>query len=269
MENEYIIKGGEEGKKRLAILAEILHEYTKAFIEADGKIDGKKFLDLGCGGGDIALMAAQMLGTEGSVVAIDRDKEIVALAKTDAEFQGVNNITFRVLNAYDLDYSNVFDIAYSRFLLSHLQEPAIVLKKMIEAVKPGGKILIEDIDFSGHFCYPSSAAFELYLNYYVTAAQRNGQHPNIGLSLFGMFKMAGLEDITFDFIQPCFSEGQGKWMAWLTMDKIKETVMNQCLASEEEIEKILLELETFTNDSTSIISLPRIFRVRGKKAFNS
>ena len=43
MENNYIITGGDEGKKRLAILADILQDQTKALIEIAGPISGKRF----------------------------------------------------------------------------------------------------------------------------------------------------------------------------------------------------------------------------------
>lgn len=140
-----------------------------------------------------------------------------------------------------------------------------VLRKMLQALKPGGQLIVEDIDFSGHFCHPPCKAFDLYQQYFVTAAKNNGQNSNIGLSLFEMFTQAGVQNIKFDVIQPCFSEGQGKWMAYYTMDKIKDTVLKQGLASEEEIERVLRELEEFTNEKSTIMSLPRIFRVGGGK----
>jgi hypothetical protein len=136
---------------------------------------------------------------------------------------------------------------------------------MIRAVKPGGRIIVEDIDFSGHFCHPASEAFNLYLHYFVTAAKNNGQDPNIGLRLFALFDAAGVAETGYDVIQPFYNEGKGKWMAYYTMDKIKATVLKQHLAQEEDIDSVLASLEAFTNNQSSIISLPRIFRVWGVK----
>ena len=47
--NEYIISGGEEGKSRLKILADVMHPYTKSLLETLGLTSGNAFLDLGCG----------------------------------------------------------------------------------------------------------------------------------------------------------------------------------------------------------------------------
>jgi ubiquinone/menaquinone biosynthesis C-methylase UbiE len=261
-ENNYIIKGGEEGKKRLGLLSEILETYTRSFIKSVVNLKGKRFLDVGSGGGHVSLMASDMVGQEGQVTAIDFDAEIIKLAAGDAKELGIENIIYRTLDAYALDYENEFDIVFARFLLSHLQNPEIVLNKMISSVKKGGAVIIEDIDFSGHFCYPHSDAFMDYVNYFSKASQNNGQHPDIGKQLLSMLKDQNqLYDIRFDVIQPVFKSGDGKWMAYITMDKIKETLLQQGLANQDDIEKTLSELKQFTEDKNSIISLPRIFRV--------
>jgi len=265
-QNHYIIQGGEEGKRRLNVLAEVLRESTRSLITSGGEIRGSRFLDVGSGGGNVSLLASELVGPEGHVTAVDFDPEIVALATKDAKELGAGNIAYRTLDAYALDYHDEFDIAYSRFLLSHLQQPQLVLNNMVRSVRSGGRVIVEDIDFSGHFCHPASTAFSAYVDYFTTAATNNGQNPNIGLKLFSLFNDEPLLDgVKFDVIQPCHSQGAGKWMAYNTMDKIKETVLRQGLADLATIENVLSELKHFTEDEGSIISLPRIFRVTGAK----
>jgi ubiquinone/menaquinone biosynthesis C-methylase UbiE len=265
--NNYIIQGGEEGKKRLGVLSEILETSTRSLIQSQIELGGKRFLDVGSGGGHVSLMASELVGVHGHVTAIDFDNEITRLARIDAETKNISNINYRTLDAYDLDYHQDFDVAYARFLLSHLQHPEKVLHKMVQSVETGGVVIVEDIDFSGHFCYPPSEAFSAYVNYYTTVSLNNGQHPHLGLKLQSMFKnQPQLKDIRFDVIQPRFDSGNGKWMAYHTLDKIKGTIQRQGLATEEAIEEILLDLKQFTESENSVISLPRIFRVSGIKA---
>ncbi len=262
-EHDYIISGGKEGKSRLNVLADVLHHQTKALLQQHGLTKGMSFLDLGCGGGNVSLMAAGMVGNNGSVTAMDFDKEIISLAQEDATAAYAKNVSFHTMSAYDISYTNQFDIAYSRFLLSHLNDPAAVLQKMKQSVKPGGKVIVEDVDFSGHFCYPANVAFNQYLQYYAAAAKHSNADANIGPSLFSMFQTAGFEDVGFDVIQPCFNKGTGKWMAYLTLDRIKPTLIKDGIATEQTINTTLQQLEGFTKDEQTIISLPRIFRVWG------
>lgn len=245
------------------MLAEVLQQYTRALLEEQGVTPSISFLDVGCGGGNVALMAAQMAGDNGSITGIDFDEEIISLAQQDAVASGMRNISFRAISAYDISYDNEFDVAYARFLLSHLKEPFDVLLKMKNSVKPGGKIIVEDVEFNGHFCYPVCKAFDEYLQYYTIAAQKNGANPDIGPSLFSLFHKAGIEEVGFDMIQPCFNRGPGKWMAYITMDRIKNTLLEHNIADRQTIDRILQELEGFTKDEQTIMSLPRIFRVWG------
>jgi 2-polyprenyl-3-methyl-5-hydroxy-6-metoxy-1,4-benzoquinol methylase len=263
--NNYIISGGQEGKKRLHILAEALYPYTRPLLEKLGVSKGTSFLDAGCGGGDVSMMVAQMMGDNGSVTAIDFDKDIIALNKQEAADLGIQNISYETLSAYDISYSNNFDIAYARFLLSHLTEPSKALQKMAQSVKPGGKVVVEDIQFSGHFCHPACEAFNRYIEYFTTAAHSNGHNAEIGINLFSLFQQAGFHNIGFDVIQPVFNTGPGKWMAHITLDKISNTLIQQGIANNETIIQMLQELEAYTNDNNTIISLPRIFRVWGEK----
>ncbi|MBB5395885.1 bifunctional 2-polyprenyl-6-hydroxyphenol methylase/3-demethylubiquinol 3-O-methyltransferase UbiG [Mucilaginibacter sp. AK015] len=260
----YIISGGIEGKKRLNLLAGVLHGHTQLLLQANGLVHGASFFDVGCGGGDVAVMAAKITGSNGMVTAIDFDKEIIALNKKDAEGKGISNILYNTQSAYDISYHNQFDVAYSRFLLSHLTEPQRVVNNMLKSVKPGGRIIIEDIDFSGHFCYPACTAFDEYVRLFTATAKQRGQNANIGPCLPSLFKAAGIAQINFDVIQPVFAKGDGKQMAVITMDKIKQAVVAEGLADAQTVNSIITDLEAFTNDPETIIS-PRIFRVWGVK----
>lgn len=264
--NDYIISGGEEGKKRLNVLSEVLKDHTRLLLETDGSITGQRLLDLGCGGGNVALMAAGMVGPAGHVTAIDFDSAIIALAQQDASEASVQNISFTAQSAYDIDFDQEFDIVYSRFLLSHLSDPLRVLTNMIRSTRPGGKIIVEDVQFSGHFCYPQCPAFDAYLNYYNTAAINNGQNPEMGIALAELFHSAGIDTLKLDTVQPSFTKGAGKRMACITLEKIKPMVIKQGLASEETINRVLNELEAFTQNEQTLMSLPRIFRVVGYKS---
>lgn len=264
--NHYIIEGGAEGKKRLQVLAGLLHASTRRLIESVGPIAGKRFLDVGSGGGDVSIMVSGMVGPQGHVTALDFDPEIIELCQEDARRLQLGNITYRTLDAHALDDAEAFDVAYARFLLSHLQRPEDVLHRMAASLVRGGRILIEDIDFSGHFCHPASEAFDTYVRLFVSAARNNGQDPNIGLRLFRLLgEEPMLEDVQVEVIQPCFAEGQGKWMAWLTMSRIREAVLKQGLADDAAIDGILSDLQRFTEDGSTVISLPRIFRVSARR----
>ena len=66
---------------------------------------------------------AGIVGSEGRVIATDADAEIIALAGEDAKESKLTNITFQQPDACVCLWHQQFDLAYARFLLSHLSEP--------------------------------------------------------------------------------------------------------------------------------------------------
>jgi SAM-dependent methyltransferase len=210
-------------------------------------------------------MAAKMVGSTGTVTAIDFDPEIIRLAEIDKAQEGLDHLSFHVKSSYDIDYSNVFDFSYARFLLSHLKDPLAALHRMKEAVKPGGKIVVEDVHFSGHFCYPHHESFARYLELYTAVVSQRGGNAELGPQLPGLFQQADIREVGFDVIQPCFDHGEGKWMGYITLARIRDAVIDANLADTRELDRLLRQLEEFTSRPDTILSLPRIFRVWGVK----
>lgn len=266
MENNYIISGGAEGKTRLATLSEVLADETRSLIEAQGLASGKSFLDVGCGGGFVSEMAASIVGGTGRVTGIDFDESIIALNKQSAHSRLTTNVDYQSLSANNMTFNGLFDFVYARFLLSHLHNPLSVLQKMKDAAVPGGKIIVEDVHFDGHFCYPHCAAFDRYVTDYKEAARLKGANANLGPSLPSLFRQCGLINVGFDTVQPVSDSGPAKQMAILTLGRISASLLELEIETEENLSAITNDLQTFTDDNSSIMSLPRIFRVWGTKA---
>ena len=264
--HQYAIRGGKAGKARLDLLARVMLPTTTQLLDCVGLIRGMNCMDVGCGGGHVALLMGSKVGPEGRVIGTDTDEEILALARQDAEAANVTNVKFQQLDACACLWHDEFDIVYARFLLSHLNEPENCLAAMAEACLPGGSIVIEDTDFSGSFCYPTYAAYDRYTDLYQELVKRRGGDPNIGAKLPGMLRQAGIQRVELNVIQPAHIHGEGKLMAPVTMSQIADSLTAEELATEDEVQQILTELTHAAADSETVIGLPRIFQVWGKRA---
>ena len=265
-QHRYAIRGGKEGKKRLDLLACVMLPMTMQLLDRVGLIRGMKCLDVGCGGGHVAISMARVVGSEGRVLGTDTDAEILALAREDAEAAQVTNVQFQQQDACARLWHEEFEVAYARFLLSHLNEPENCLAAIVEGCLRGGTIVIEDIDFAASFCYPNCAAYERYKELYQELVQRRGVDPNIRPKLPVMLRRAGVQNVEFNVIQPAHIHGEGKLMAPLTMSRISDALIAEGLATESETQQILAELNHAAADSETVISLPRILQVWGKRA---
>src|SRR5215211_6504631 len=162
----YMIRGGQPGKARLRLIADVLRPSTRTLLQAAGIKPGMVCLDAGCGGGDVTLDLARLVGPHGSVLGIDIDDVKLSLARQDAEHEQLTNVTFHGRDATTLDAEGTYDLVYARFLLTHLRDPQMMLRQMVRAAKPGGAIVVEDINHDAIFCYPACAAVDRYITLY-------------------------------------------------------------------------------------------------------
>ena len=97
---------------------------------------------------------------------------------------------------------------YARFLLTHLRDPAAGVALMRAALRPGGRIVLEDIDYRGSLCYPESDVFRRDNEIYEETARRNGGDPYVGIRLAGLLLDAGFERVQPSIAHPVGLEGE-------------------------------------------------------------
>jgi SAM-dependent methyltransferase len=220
-------------------------------------------LDVGCGIGAVTLKLARWVGSTGQAVGIDMDERCLELARQEAIRHGLSPI-FRAEGVHDLRDEAICDLVYSRFLLTHLPEPGRAIERLVRAVRPGGLLVVEDIEFAAHFCYLPCPAFIRYVDLYQRAVTRKGGDPNIGPRLVSLLMDGGLQRVGVEVVQPTFRGGPGKRIAQVTMEHIREAVVAAGLASEGEVDAVIADLDCFTRNPQTILSLPRIFQVWGR-----
>jgi SAM-dependent methyltransferase len=158
--------------------------------------EGERVLDVGCGFGLFAHEIAARVGTGGCVVGIEREiaqieegKRIAATAAMPAAAE------IRQGDAYDFPLRpgewGTFDVAHARFLLEHLSRPEDVVAAMVRAVRPGGRIVLEDDDHDALTLYPAIPEFTAVWNAYARSYDASGRDPRIGRRLVSLLVQAG------------------------------------------------------------------------------
>lgn len=263
--SEYTIYGGDKGKSRLEVLSRVLSDSTSTFINQYNIEENYKCLDLGCGGGDVSFLISTKLNSKGSIKAIDIDQRELELAEEERKIRGIENLSFGRGDVYQLNSSGEYDLIYSRFLLSHLNNVEAALSNIKDALKPGGLLLLEDTDFSGHFSNPQNDAFDQYVRLYQMLLDKRGANANIGKELFWKLEEAGFSQIEVQISQPVFTQGEGKLMAELTFAGILQSLLEENLVSKSITADIMNELIEFGRSEETMISLPRIFQLKALK----
>jgi len=122
----YAIRGGEEGRRRLDLLARTMAPNTEALLARAGLRAGMRCIDLGCGGGHVSRYLAGRVGAGGFVVGVDVDEVKLEAARTESAQAGLTQLEFRAGNVTSWTEPATYDLVYGRFILSHIPQPAAV-----------------------------------------------------------------------------------------------------------------------------------------------
>ncbi len=256
--DSYIIAKGQSGHERLKKLTEATWKFSEPFFLKAGVQKAKKILDAGCGNGLIPQEVGKLVSSDTQIFGFDYDKEIIEIAKKLNKQKNIQFISFNI-SENELPYTEKFDFIYTRYLLSHVKNPDEVLDRLLKKLQPNGVLYVEDVDYTGHFSYPFSSAFNRYVVLYQELALILGANPLIGKQLFNMLYDRKLINIQMNSTNNGFSTGVGKEIALITLKKIFPALIQHNIISERDLNIIVADLENFTKNERTIISFPRIF----------
>ena len=142
----YALGETDRERQRLMTQAEMVRPITqRLFIDA-GIVPGMRVLDLGCGVGDVSLLLADLVGSNGEVVGVDRDPRSLEIARSRAA--GISRIAFIEADLADLAFEGEFDACVGRYILMHLPDPIAAIRMAARSVRPGGIVAFQDSDLS-------------------------------------------------------------------------------------------------------------------------
>src|SRR5256885_12690139 len=91
--------------------------------------------------------------------------------------------------------SNSFDLVYCRMLLQYLREKEQAVAELVRVCKPGGTVLLQDLDGQLLWNYPEDAGLQHSLEQVLGALAKTGFDPFVGRKLFRLAQRAGLENL--------------------------------------------------------------------------
>ena len=191
--SHYVHGTHPEEQRRLSLLNDILNRGSVREMALTG---GERILDLGCGLGQLTRRMAEAAGAGGRAVGIDRSPEQLAEARRLARDGGEDErVEFREGDVLALslpdDEWGTYDVAHTLFVLEHVPLPLDVVRAMVRAVRPGGRIVLEDEDHDVLRLWPEPEGVLPVWRAYVESYVRSGNDPFVGRKLTALLHQAG------------------------------------------------------------------------------
>src|ERR1700687_1336019 len=144
----YALGSTDAEQARLIRQAALLAPFTERFFRGAGIGPGQRILDIGSGVGDVAMLAARLVGPSGEIVGVERDVRSIARARARAAEAGVHNATFMESDVTEVTSGEPFAGVVGRCFLQFLPDAAAVLRSLSRLVRPGGVLAFHEPTWS-------------------------------------------------------------------------------------------------------------------------
>lgn len=169
-------------------------DFTHRLLMDAGVGAGMRVLDVGCGSGDVTLLAASLVGKHGRVVGIDREEGPLAVGRGRARERDFPNVAFarNDINALAPDLG-VFDAVVGRRVLMYQFDTVLAVRQLARSLRPGGLIVFQEHDTT--MVPVSLVPMPLHRQvqgWIKQTIEREGADVHMGFNLYRVLTRAGL-----------------------------------------------------------------------------
>jgi len=269
-EQRYVLGSDPAEVARLDAQAASIAEPTRILLRAAGLGAGQRVLDLGCGLGHVSLLAAELVGPEGSVTGLDADATMLAVAEQRRQTAGATNVRFVEGDVRSWRGDESFDAVVGRLILFHLPDAVDVVRFHAEAIAPGGLVAAVDFDVGAVRTEPPAPLADRMAERVMAAFRFGGMNPVVGTQLALILSAAGLAEVQSFGIQAYVPPDDPR--AARLLAGIARTLAPQmeaagiATAEELELDTLAQRLEDAQRETGAVVLLPTVVGAWGRRA---
>jgi SAM-dependent methyltransferase len=233
----YVLGTGDAEIARLDAQASSLAGASEALLRAAGIGGAMRVLDLGTGLGHVALQVAQLLEPGGSVLGVDQAERLLEIAERRRVAAGADNVRFLQADARTFRPDEPFDAVVARLLLFHLSDRHEVLRRQLDALRPGGTMVLIEVDNGAMRGEPEVPLIEAVRGWIEAAFRSVGADPRIGARAGHVLRQAGFVDVSSFGIQGYLAptDPTGPMLCAGVARSLAAQIIGQGLADEAEL----------------------------------
>jgi SAM-dependent methyltransferase len=243
-ESRYIHGTTRDEQVRLSRLNQLLNDAVLRELRIR---PGDRIVDFGCGLAQLTRAMARAAGVR--TVGLERSTEQIAEALRQARAEGEEHLLelreSDILNAKAEE--GTYDLAHARFVLEHVPDPLGVVRAMVRAVRPGGRIVLEDDDHDVLRIWPEPPGLRTLWQAYMRTYDRLGNDPIVGRRLVALLHEAGARPVrnTWLFFGAC--AGEETFPAFVEnlhfiLESARDAIVSAGLLGREEVDETLAQI---------------------------
>ena len=148
-ETEYILGHSEREIRRLMHQAAILRPITERLLRARGSATACGSSTWAAGPATSRCSPRSWSAASGSVVGIDRNPDVIAVARERARTAGLRHVDFEEASVEAFSDPEPFDAVIGRYVLIHQADPAAFIRAAADLVRPGGVVAFHELCIHG------------------------------------------------------------------------------------------------------------------------
>ena len=191
-QSTYALGHSEQELERLSRQAQAFEPFTRQLLQQAGINTGMRVLDVGCGSGDVAFLAADLVGPTGEVIGADCAAAAAQRATARAQARDLRNVKFLEGDPTEMQFDRPFDAVIGRLVLMYYPDPVDAVRRLAGHVRAGGLIIFQEFDIANCRSLPPAPTFERHISWIRQTLSATGARTQLGLELYSVLVAAGL-----------------------------------------------------------------------------
>jgi SAM-dependent methyltransferase len=186
--DSYLLAGKDRELERLQQGSRMLEPAGRRLLAEIGDGQGARAVDVGCGALGWLRLLSEWVGPDGQVIGTDIQDEMLAAARQFVTAEGLGNVTLvnDDLFASQLEPAS-FDLVHARALIFPLGRGAEQMAAHLRLVRPGGTIVLEEVDTASLHHLPPAPAFDRLKPLVIEAFRKAGGDPDAAATQLELF----------------------------------------------------------------------------------
>jgi SAM-dependent methyltransferase len=267
-DHEYVLGTDQSELIRLGLQHRLWAGAAHTLWMKAGLQPGSRVLDVGCGPGYAGLEMAMVAGPRGRVFGVDASASFVAHAREQAHARGLPQFDAARGDVQDLGAAvpaseEAFDIAYTRWVLCFVRDPARVVDGVCGLLRAGGRFIMQDyFNYVAMRISPEVPSFDAVRRAAAKSWADQGGDSDVMGRMPKILRERGFEIESFTVDQRIARPGEPMW-AWpdvFWVNYVPRLVASGQL-SRSDAEAFTREWEAASRNPDTFFALPAVYEI--------